>query len=107
MKASAEPMGRTKTPRRDPTAVNSDRGDEPHVNGARNNRNSTSSEVFDSNGSLIDSIAEQRTMDSDAEACGVLQYGWPEGRLTRLNERAMTRSALLKASVSHRLGMIV
>lgn len=42
-------------------------------------------EVFDANGSLIDSIAEQRTMDSDAEACGVLQYGWTEGRLARIN----------------------
>jgi len=42
-------------------------------------------EVFDSNGSLIDSIAEQRTMDSNAYACGVLQYGWAEGRLSRIN----------------------
>jgi hypothetical protein len=42
-------------------------------------------EVFDATGSLIDSMAEQRTMDSNAEACGVLQYGWTEGRLTRIN----------------------
>jgi hypothetical protein len=42
-------------------------------------------EVFDANGSLIGSMAEQRTMDSNGEACGVLQYGWTEGRLTRIN----------------------
>jgi hypothetical protein len=46
--------------------------------------------VFDSNGSLIDSIAERRTMDSNADAGGVLQYGWTEGCPIQNNKRGAT-----------------
>jgi hypothetical protein len=41
--------------------------------------------VFDVNGGVIDSLTETRTMDSSGCACGVLFYGWQNGRLHRTN----------------------
>lgn len=41
--------------------------------------------VFDGDANVIDSITEQRTMDSSRCACGVLFYDWKASRLHRLN----------------------
>ena len=41
--------------------------------------------VFDENGDVIDTLTETRTMDSSGCACGVLFYGWRNGRLHRTN----------------------
>ena len=41
--------------------------------------------VFDENGGVIDSLTETRTMNSSGCACGVLFYGWKNGRLHRTN----------------------
>ena len=41
--------------------------------------------VFDASGHIIDPLAETRTMNPWACACGVLYYNWKEGRLHRLN----------------------
>jgi uncharacterized lipoprotein NlpE involved in copper resistance len=41
--------------------------------------------VFDGAGGVIDSLTEQRKMDSSDCACGVLFYDWKDGRLHRLS----------------------
>ena len=41
--------------------------------------------VLDSAGNVVGSLTEERTMDSDGCACGVLSYGWRDGNLRRLN----------------------
>ena len=41
--------------------------------------------VFDASHKVIDSITEQRKMDSARCACGVLYYDWKNGHLHRVN----------------------
>jgi hypothetical protein len=41
--------------------------------------------VFDAKGQVIDTLSEQRTMDSSRCGCGVLFYDWHDGRLHRAN----------------------
>ncbi len=41
--------------------------------------------VFDANGGVIDSLTETRTTAFSGCACGVLFYGWKNGRLHRTN----------------------
>ncbi len=57
--------------------------------------------VFDANGGVINSLTETRTMDPSGCACGVLFYGWKNGRLHRTNRAARIAAARwTKASTS-------